>query len=252
MISAPILPWLGEPIYLLREPSILFPLRPHGGEQVDVSAFDTEKAARVQLMLAQRCRYVRDIEMNDIAYVGGVDASYSGSTVTGAAAVMAFPSLELHSYAISSTTTRVPYISGFFSFRELPSLVKALRMLERMPDAVLVNGHGYAHPRHFGIASHLGVLLDIPTVGVANRPLVGTAHPPGSARGSATPLTLEGAIIGLAVRTHPHSRPLYVSAGHRTDLSLAYELVMHTTRAHRMPEPLRAADKFSREHGLSP
>jgi deoxyribonuclease V len=215
---------------------------------MDASEFDTQKAARVQLTLSQRCRYVRDIEMAEISCVGGVDASYSGSIVRGAAAVVAFPSLELCSWARSSMRTKVPYIPGFFSFRELPSLIKALRMLDSIPDVVLVNGHGYAHPRHFGIACHLGVLLDVPTVGVASRPLVGTARPPGNTRGSATPLIMEGTQIGLAVRTMRHSRPLYVSAGHRTDLSLAYELVMETSRAHRVPEPLRIADRISKEH----
>lgn len=138
---------------------------------------------------------------------------------------------------------RFPYVPGLLSFREAPAMLAALRRLRATPDALLVDGHGYAHPRRFGIACHLGVLVGIPTAGVAKSRLVGEHAEPGPRRGDCAPLVHEGERIGSVLRTREGSKPIYVSVGHLVDLDSAQALVLAACDAHRLPEPTRRADR---------
>nr|NIR58182.1 endonuclease V [Gammaproteobacteria bacterium] len=134
-----------------------------------------------------------------------------------------------------------PYVPGYLSFREVPPLLRAFERLGEAPDLLVVDGHGRAHPRRFGIACHLGVLLDLPTVGCAKSRLVGTYREPGPRRGSATRLLDGGEVIGSVLRTRDGVKPVYVSVGHRITLEEARRQLLRQSRGVRLPEPIRAA-----------
>lgn len=137
-----------------------------------------------------------------------------------------------------------PYVPGLLSFRELPFLAPAWERLETAPDAVLFDGHGYAHPRRFGLACHGGLLFDVPSVGCAKSVLVGEHEPLADERGSVSNLVHEGEVVGRAVRTRADVRPVYVSVGHRMDLATAVEVVLASAPRYRVPEPIRRADRL--------
>jgi deoxyribonuclease V len=161
---------------------------------------------------------------------------------------MGYPAQEVLCSSTGRTSAVFPYLTGLFAFREAPAILSALENLQCAFDVIFLHGHGYAHPRRFGMASHLGVLIDRPSIGVADHLLVGRADVPGPRRGDQTPVMEGEEIIGMAVRTKEGSRPVYVSVGHRSDLSQAVELVLMTTGEHRMPEPVRLAHRMAREH----
>src|SRR5512136_3190248 len=140
-----------------------------------------------------------------------------------------------------------PYVPGYFAFREGPAVMAAVSGLTRRPDLLLVDGHGRAHPRRAGIACHVGLLLGIPTVGVAKRILSGDAGEIGPARGSRYAIMDRGEITGMAVRTKAGSRPVFVSAGFATDLETSVAAVLSTTASSRVPAPVREAHRISRE-----
>ena len=181
--------------------------------------------------------------------VGGVDASIQGNDVRGAAAILRRHNLELILSATSTAPLTFPYIPGLLSFRELPAILKALEALPTLPDVILCDAHGKAHPRRLGLASHLGVLLDHPTVGCAKSRLIGTHPPLSPERGAWVPLVDGNEVIGAVVRTRSNVRPVYVSVGHRITLMEAVNLVLDTTSRYRIPEPLRIAHKLSRNPG---
>lgn len=197
--------------------------------------------------MQQRLReYVRRENAPELATMrtlAGVDASYRDQ---GQAAVvlLSFPDLMVQAQAVSAAASVFPYVPGLLSFREIPLVLDALGRLPR-PDLLLVDGHGYAHPRRLGIASHLGVYLDIPSIGCAKSRLVGTYEEPGPKPGDCTPLRHRGEIIGAVVRSKLRSRPLFISCGHRIELDTAVEIVLRCLRGYRLPEPTRLADKLA-------
>ncbi len=140
-----------------------------------------------------------------------------------------------------------PYRTGLLSFREAPAVIAALERLRRQPDLILCDGHGIAHPRRLGLASHLGLLLDRPTIGVAKTLLVGVHDEPGPVPGDWAPVVDRGEVIGAALRTRAGVRPVYVSIGHRISLETANRRVLGATTRYRLPETTRAADRLSRE-----
>lgn len=179
--------------------------------------------------------------------VAGVDVGFEeGGRVTRAAvAILRFPDLlPLHS-AIARCPTGFPYVPGLLSFRELPAVLEALRQLPALPDVILCDGQGRAHPRRFGLACHLGVLLDRPTLGVGKTRLIGTHAEPGPDKGDRTPLLDKGEVIGAVLRTRPGVKPLYVSCGHRVGLDTAVALVLACTTRYRLPETTRAAHRLA-------
>ncbi len=137
-----------------------------------------------------------------------------------------------------------PYVPGLLSFREIPVILDALRRLETAPDELMCDGHGYAHPRRFGLACHLGVAVGLPSCGCAKSRLVGTSEEPGLERGARAPLRDAEEVIGAVVRSRDRVRPLYVSAGHRIDLPAAVDLVLACCAGYRLPEPTRQADRL--------
>jgi deoxyribonuclease V len=140
-----------------------------------------------------------------------------------------------------------PYVPGLLGFREVPCLLEAFEGLRRVPDLILVDGHGIAHPRRFGVATHLGLELGLPTVGCGKSRLVGEHREPGLRRGSRTRLVERGEVIGSCLRTRDGVRPVYVSVGHRVDLESAVRLVLRATGRYRLPEPIRAAHRTAGE-----
>jgi deoxyribonuclease V len=139
-----------------------------------------------------------------------------------------------------------PYVPGFLFLREAPAALAALACLRLRPDLVLVDGQGLAHPRRFGLACHIGVLAALPTIGVGKSCLLGRYAPPGPDRGAWTPLVDADETVGAVLRTRSHTRPLFVSVGHRISLGTAVDYVLRCAPAFRLPEPIRLADRLSR------
>jgi deoxyribonuclease V len=182
-----------------------------------------------------------------IRRVAGVDVGFDeGGKVTRAAvAVLDFRSLQPIETAVALRSTNFPYVPGLLSFREIPALVDALARLQSPPDLILCDGQGYAHPRRFGLACHLGVITGIPTVGVAKKRLIGTHGKVPTARGRWTPLRDADEIIGAVLRTRKGVKPIYVSVGHKVCLDTAVDLVMHCVTRYRLPETTRAAHRLA-------
>lgn len=156
------------------------------------------------------------------------------------------PSWEVVEVATSSAKPFMPYVPGLLSFREAPIILEALRKLPTTPDVLLLDGHGIAHPRRVGIATHVGLHLDIPTIGVGKSKLVGVHGEPGKGFGDWVAVTYKGTRIGVALTTRPNSKPVYVSVGNRIGLLPAARIVLACVKKFRIPEPIRHADRRSR------
>ncbi len=198
-------------------------------------------AVRIQERL--RSRLVLEDHTGSVRLVAGADVSYDkGSDCFHAAVVvLKFPEMETIEEAHVSGVAPFPYIPGLLSFREGPIVIKALKKLKNRPDVILIDGHGVAHPRGFGIASHMGVLTGIPSIGCAKSLLVGEFGDPGTKRGSTSPLVYKGAEVGRALRTKERVKPVFVSAGHMISLDRACEIVLGCCTKYRLPEPTRMA-----------
>jgi deoxyribonuclease V len=203
------------------------------------------EAIAIQQRLRGLVRQTPEIALDQVSTVGGVDVSYS-EVSRAAVVVLAFPSLEVVERAEAIRETTFPYVPGLLSFREIPAVLDALAKLTTQPDVLICDGQGYAHPRRLGLASHLGVFLDRPTVGCAKSRLTGRFVEPGPAAGDLTPLVDRGEVIGVALRTKPRTRPVFVSVGHRMDLGTSVALVLRCLRGYRLPEPTRLADKLTK------
>ncbi len=179
--------------------------------------------------------------------VAGVDTSIRAERVHAAVCLFSFPELEPLETARALRPVEFPYVPGLLAFRELPALLEAYEKLSREPDLLLVDGHGLAHPRRFGIACHLGVVLDRPSIGCGKSLLVGTHRDPGPRRGAHTRLVEGGEVLGTCLRTRTGVKPVYVSIGHRIDLDAAVKLVLACARGRRLPEPVHAADRAAGE-----
>lgn len=182
----------------------------------------------------------------DPGTVAGADLSVGRGADRGRAGFVTVEtgSMETVEEGAASVDVGFPYVPGLLSFRELPALAEAWTELDREPDAVILDGHGRAHPRRFGLACHAGLVLDVPAVGCAKSVLVGEHGEPGTEKGSTAPLRHEGETVGAAVRTRTDVRPVYVSVGHRIDLAGAVELVLAVSPRYRVPEPVRRADRL--------
>lgn len=183
----------------------------------------------------------------EIRTVAGVDVGFEdqGKTTRAAVAVLDFPGLGLIDQAVVRLPTRFPYVPGLLSFRELPALLEALDRLSMLPQLILVDGHGYAHPRRFGIACHLGVLTGLPTIGVGKTRLIGTHGELPDQRGNWIPLIDKDETIGAVLRTRTGVQPVYVSIGHRLNLATAVDWVMRCTPRYRLPETTRQAHRLA-------
>ena len=206
--------------------------------------FSVEKAHAMQLELSKRI-IRRDMLPKTVRLVAGVDIAYAKGLSIGAVAVLDFDSLSIVESRLVRLKTQFPYIPTLLSFREIPPAVSTIRKLRVQPDVFLADGQGVAHPYRCGFASHLGLVLDKPTIGVAKSLLCGDV---GSFddRGWA-PITDDGEIIGAAVVTNPRQKPVYVSIGHRVSLKRAISVVAHCVKRDRIPEPIRMAHLLATE-----
>jgi deoxyribonuclease V len=180
-------------------------------------------------------------------FIAAADASFTGDCIFAAAALYRLPGLVHEKISLVRERTRFPYVPGLFAFREGAAIISALGKLNATPDLILVDGHGTAHPEGCGIASHVGVLLGIPTIGCAKSRLVGEFQEPGPAKGSWGYIYYRGMKVGAVVRTRDNVKPVFVSPGHLVDIRSSVEIVMRCVSGYRIPEPLRTADRLSKE-----
>jgi len=173
--------------------------------------------------------------------VAGVDVSVKNNVSQAAVVVLTFPALQVIETVRAQMPTPFPYIPGLLSFREGPVLVQAFAQLQHEPDAFLFDGMGYAHPRRIGIACHMGLWLNKPTLGCGKTHFIGTYDEPPLERGAWSALVDKGETIGAVLRTREATKPVYISAGHLMDLPSALDLTMRCTGRYRLPEPIRAA-----------
>jgi deoxyribonuclease V len=205
--------------------------------------------AEARLMQQRLCAMViTEDRLRCVRIVAGLDAwtEPAGERIWAAAVALGFPDLELQESAIICRPIVVPYVPGFLSLREAPAALAALERLRIRPDLLLVDGQGLAHPRRFGLACHIGLLAQIPTIGVAKSRLLGRYEPPGPDRGEWTPLVDKDETVGAVLRTRSHARPLFVSVGHRISIGTAVDYALRCAPAFRLPEPIRLADRLSR------
>ncbi|HEY9847243.1 MAG TPA: deoxyribonuclease V [Candidatus Caenarcaniphilales bacterium] len=204
-----------------------------------------EEAVQVQQQL--RSQVITIDQLGPVRLVAGVDVGFesSGCITRAAVAVLSWPELELVESAISRRPTTFPYVPGFLSFREAPAILDVFAQLKVIPDLLLCDGQGIAHPRRFGIACHLGLLAGIPAIGVAKSLLVGQHQEVPDQRGAWVPLTHRNEIVGAVLRTRPKTKPLYISSGHRISLSTAIDYVMGCTTRYRLPETTRWAHRLA-------
>ena len=183
-------------------------------------------------------------------YIAGVDMAFMRGDSEGAAAVvvLSYPELEVIEAKIARGKPDFPYIPGLLSFRELPLTLAACKQLTITPDLVFVDGQGIAHPRRFGFASHLGIFLDVPTIGCAKSRLCGESEAPELEAGSYAELKDDDEIIGAVLRTRTGVSPLYISTGHKIDLPEAIRWTLACCRGYRMPEPTRLAHQEANTH----
>ncbi len=202
-----------------------------------------EKAVRLQKRLAERVSL--QPFRGRVRRVAGADVSYDPGSGRSFAAVvlLSWPGLNVIEISRSRGRSSFPYIPGLLSFREIPPLLRAFRNLRQRPDLIFCDGHGLAHPRRFGLACHLGVLLGIPTLGCAKSRLVGEHRPVPPLRGGRAPLFLQGGQVGTVLRTRRDTLPVFVSPGHRTSVAQAVSWVLRCATRYRIPEPTRLADR---------
>jgi deoxyribonuclease V len=207
------------------------------------TAFSVEKAHKTQLMLSEKIVF-KDRIPRSIHFVAGVDVAYAKDVSIAAAAVLDYKSLKLEESQIAICRTRFPYIPTLLSFREIPPAVQVIQKLHTKPDVFLVDAHGYAHPYRCGFASHLGLILRKPTIGVAKSKLVGTLEKPEQDKETVI-IRHKGEIIGAQITTKPEHRPVYVSVGNMISLRTAIKIVKHCTLNSRIPEPVAMAHKIA-------
>ena len=209
-----------------------------------------EEARALQNELTKRV--IREDQLDPVQFVAGVDMAINENNGMARAAVvlLSYPEMEIVERHIYEEPIRMPYIPGLLSFREAPCVLGAFQQLRQRPELVMVDGAGIAHPRRIGIASHLGLWLDLPTIGCAKSLLTGRFTPSklGEEAGSWEPLIDKGETVGAAVRTRTRVNPMIISLGHRISLETSIEYVLKCARGYRLPEPTRQADKLSKDN----
>src|SRR5579884_165065 len=197
-------------------------------------------------------RIVREDQLGEVHSIAGVDMAINEQNQMARAAVvrLSFPELEILERHVYEEPVRMEYVPGLLSFREIPCILGAFAQLKEQPDLVMVDGQGIAHPRRMGIASHLGLWLEIPTIGCAKSILVGTYDKAqlGEEAGSHVPLIYKKDVIGAVVRTRTRVNPMIISPGHKISLETSIKYVLACSKGYRLPEPTRLADKLSKDN----
>lgn len=198
-----------------------------------------------QIVLAKKVK-IKSIRRN-VNHIAGVDVAFTTDFLFGCICVFLFPSLKLAEYAYAKSVHTLPYIPGFLSYREAPVILKAFKKLKTKPGLILVDGQGIAHRRSLGLASHLGILLGVPTIGCAKSHLYGDNRMPKIKKGSFTVIKDGQRKLGFVLRTRDSVNPLYVSPGHLVDFNDCLKYVLSSTTKYRIPEPIRFAHKMAGE-----
>ncbi|HEY3488078.1 MAG TPA: deoxyribonuclease V [Gammaproteobacteria bacterium] len=182
-----------------------------------------------------------------IRYIAGIDVGFEnqGRVTKAAVCILELPELQTVESVVARRVTDYPYVPGLLSFREIPAILQALQQLRSTPNMLFCDGQGRAHPRHLGIASHLGLITDLPSIGIAKSILCGRHKPVAEEKGSYSDLVYKNERVGVALRTRARVKPVYISAGHRICLDSAIEYVMLCLTRYRLPEPTRLADKLA-------
>ena len=206
-------------------------------------SINLEQLKLTQQQLAEQVNLTDDFN-SSITLIGGTDVGFEdeGKTTRAAIVILTYPDFDVVEYHVARLKTEFPYIPGYLSFREYPALLSAWEQVEHKPDLLLVDGQGVAHPRRLGIASHLGLLLDMPTIGVAKKRLCGYYNPLPKVAGQVTPLTDKQQQIGWVLQSKNNCNPLFISSGHRISQVSALNWVNLCLRGYRLPEPTRWAD----------
>jgi deoxyribonuclease V len=202
-------------------------------------------AKRLQMKLA--AHIIRENKLGTVKTVAGIDVGMRGDMVFAAIVVLNFPKLDVAAQSTATRQISCPYIPGLLSFREGPVILDALDRLDLKPDLLIFDGQGIAHPCHLGIASHIGLLSDFPSIGCAKSRLCGEYQEPGVERGSHVPLMDHGETIGAIVRTRTNVKPVFVSIGHRIDLKTSIDYVLRCCKGYRLPETTRKAHQLASE-----
>ncbi len=209
--------------------------------------WDVTPKEAISIQKQFRDAVITEDQLSTVSFVAGVDVGdeNKNTTTRAAVAVLALEDLSLREQAIARLPTTFPYVPGLLSFREVPAVLQALEKLETVPDLLLCDGQGIAHPRRFGIASHLGLITDIPSIGVAKTRLTGKHPPVPERRGEWVPLTDGEDVIGAVLRTRESVKPVFVSPGHRIGLASAIKYVMGCVTRYRLPETTRWAHRLA-------
>lgn len=204
----------------------------------DIAPFEAQ-----QLQKELQTQIVEEESVSPIRTIAGVEVAHSrfSDTLTAAVSIVSYPDMALIEQVTVEYRTKFPYIPGLLSFRECPAILEAFSRLSTTPDLVLVDGPGVAHPHGLGVASHLGVLLDLPTIGCSRSNLVGSYVEPEVSAGSQTSLVWQGKVIGAVYRSKNRVAPLFVSIGHRVSRAQAVQVVIDSCQGYRLPEPTRHA-----------
>lgn len=202
-----------------------------------------EEALALQKKLASQV--VQKRQLGPVATVAGIDVGFRDDVGQAAVVVLSYPNLEVIDYTVARRPVTFPYIPGLLSFREGPVILDALAKLTTNPDLLIFDGQGRAHPRRLGLASHIGLLVDLPAIGCAKSRLCGQHKEPGLERGNYAPLLDRGETIGAVVRTRSRVKPVFVSIGHRVDLPTSIEYTLTCCRGYRLPEPTRWAHRVA-------
>jgi len=204
-----------------------------------------QEARRLQMKLATHV--IRENRLGTVKTVAGIDVGLKGNMACAAIVVLNFPKLDVAAQSTATRRITCPYIPGLLSFREGPVILDALDRLDRKPDLLIFDGQGIAHPCRLGIASHIGLLSDCPSIGCAKSRLCGQSQEPDVERGSHVPLMDHGETIGAIVRTRTGIKPVFVSIGHRVDLKTCIDVVLACCKGYRLPETTRKAHRLAAE-----
>lgn len=212
----------------------------------DVTPHD---AVELQKSLAAQVDYQTPLPLESVRLVAGVDVSVKENVSQAAVVVVTFPEMQPVETIRTKMPTPFPYIPGLLTFREGPVLVEAFEQLQHVPDVFIFDGMGRIHPRRMGIASHMGLWLDKPTIGCGKTHFLGTYDEPPAEKGMYSPLTHRGELLGVVLRTRDRVKPVYISPGHKIDLDSAVRMVMACTDKYRLPTPIRLAHGAAGEYG---
>jgi len=208
----------------------------------------TEEALFIQEELKKRISLNLALEEASVKRIGGIDVSYLKDGFSMAVAVvLSFPELQLLEVEVGKKRASFPYIPGFLSFREGPAIEEALSRIKKEPQLWFFDGQGIAHPRGIGLASHIGVLFDLVSIGIAKKPLVGEFKPPPPEKGAYSPLYYQEKQVGFVVRTREKVKPIYVSPGHKISLEDSLKWALKTVSGYRLPEATRIAHQLSQK-----